>query len=52
MKQSISPYPRLFTDADESGIVARAGEMLLLRYAEKLGLTSGLSTVLESCASR
>ncbi|WP_330178977.1 IS1380 family transposase [Nocardia sp. NBC_01503] len=43
MKQSISPYPRLRTDAQGSGIVTQAGAVLLLRTAEKLGLTSEIS---------
>jgi hypothetical protein len=44
VKKSISPFPGLVVDADGSGVVSQAGSVLLLRTAEKVGLTSGLSS--------
>ncbi len=43
MRESISPYPRLGIDGAGSGVVSHAGAALLLRTAEKTGLSSGLS---------
>ncbi|MGY2033617.1 IS1380 family transposase [Nocardia gipuzkoensis] len=43
MSESISPYPRLVIDGEGSGVVSHAGATLLLRTAEKTGLSSGLS---------
>lgn len=43
MSKSISPYPRLVIDGDGAGVVSHAGAALLLRTAEKTGLTTGLS---------
>lgn len=43
MSESISPYPRMVIDGDGSGLVSYAGATLLLRTAEKTGLTSSLS---------
>jgi hypothetical protein len=47
VSKSISPYPRAVIDGDGSGVVSHAGTTLLLRTAEKTGLTSGLSEQLE-----
>lgn len=41
-----SPYPRLAVDGSSSGVVSQAGAVLLLRTAETVGLTSGLSRAL------
>lgn len=46
MSKSISPYPSLTVDGDGTGVVSQAGAVLLLRTAEKTGLTSGLSSAL------
>ncbi|WP_433204638.1 IS1380 family transposase [Nocardia sp. CA-107356] len=43
MGKSISAYPRLDIDGDGSGVASHTGAALLLRTAEKTGLTSGLS---------
>lgn len=48
MGKSISPYPRLVIDGDGAGVVSYAGAALLLRTAEKTGLTRGLSEKLAS----
>ncbi|WP_024801209.1 IS1380 family transposase [Nocardia sp. BMG51109] len=47
MGKCSSPYPRLAADGAGSGVVSQAGTVLLLRAAEAVGLTSGLSEVLE-----
>lgn len=46
MSEHSSPYPRLSADATGTGVVSHAGLTLLLRTAEKLGLTRGLSEAL------
>lgn len=46
MSQHSSPYPRLSADATGTGVVSQAGLTLLLRTAEKTGLTEALSTAL------
>ena len=46
MSQHSSPYPRLSADAAGSGVVSQAGLTLLVRTAEKTGLTAALSTAL------
>ena len=46
MSKSTSPYPRVSAAASGTGIVSHAGAALLLRAAEKTGLTSALSTEL------
>lgn len=46
MGKSTSPYPSLSADGSGTGIVSHAGATVLLRTAEKTGLTSELSTVL------
>lgn len=47
MSESISPYPRLVIDGHGTGVVSHAGAVLLLRTAEKTGLTSGLTEQLK-----
>lgn len=44
----ISPYPSFTVDDAGTGIVSQAGAALLLRTAEKTGLTSNVSTTLMS----
>ena len=46
MSKHSSPYPRLSADGSGSGVVSQAGAVLLLRTAETVGLTSGLSQAL------
>lgn len=46
MGKSTSPYPRLSASATGTGVVSHAGSVLLLRTAEKTGLTDALSVVL------
>lgn len=46
MSQHSSPYPRVSADATGSGVVSQAGLTLLLRTAEKVGLTGELSNTL------
>jgi DDE family transposase len=46
VRKSISPYPVLAVGGDGSGVVSQAGAVLLLRTAERLGLTSGLPEAL------
>ncbi|UGT67239.1 IS1380 family transposase [Nocardia gipuzkoensis] len=46
MGKSTSPYPRLAADGSGSHVVSQAGAVLLLRTAEMVGLTSGLSQAL------
>ncbi|MGC4936233.1 transposase, partial [Gordonia sp. DT30] len=46
MSKSTSPYPSLSVDGSGSGLVSHAGATVLLRAAEKTGLTSGLSAAL------
>lgn len=46
MSKSTSCYPRLSVDATGIGVVSHAGTALLLRTAEKIGLTTALSTAL------
>jgi len=41
-----SPYPRLVADGSGSDVVSQAGAVLLLRTAETVGLTAGLSQAL------
>lgn len=41
MSKSTGPYPRMSVDATGTGVVSHAGAALLLRTAEKSGLTSG-----------
>lgn len=43
MGKSTSPYPRLSASATGTGVVSHAGSVLLLRTAEKTGLTGALS---------
>lgn len=43
MSNSTSPYPALSPDTTGTSIVSHAGSVLLLRTAEKTGLTSSLS---------
>lgn len=43
MSNSTSPYPALSPDTTGTSIVSQAGAVLLLRTAEKTGLTSALS---------
>lgn len=44
--RSTSPYPRLSALATGTGVVSRVGSVLLLRIAEKTGLTDALSVAL------
>lgn len=46
MKKSTSMYPRVSHSATGTGLVSHAGTALLLRAAEKTGLTSALSSAL------
>lgn len=46
MGKCSSPFPRLVADGSGSGVVSQAGAVLLLRTAEAVGLTRGLSTAL------
>lgn len=46
MGKSTSCYPRMSADATGTGVVSHAGAVLLLRTAEKTGLTTALSTAL------
>ncbi|GAB3474303.1 IS1380 family transposase [Amycolatopsis cihanbeyliensis] len=46
MSKHSSPYPRLVADGSGSGVVSQAGAVLLLRTAEAVGLTGGMSEVL------
>ncbi|KXX57903.1 IS1380 family transposase, partial [Rhodococcus sp. LB1] len=46
MGKSTSPYPRLSASATGTGVVSHAGSVLLLRTAEKTGLTDALSVAL------
>lgn len=46
MGKSTSPYPHLSASATGTGVVSQAGSVLLLRTAEKTGLTSALSKAL------
>ncbi|HSS24233.1 MAG TPA: IS1380 family transposase [Mycobacterium sp.] len=46
MGKSTSLYPRLVVDAGGSGVVSQAGSVVLLRAAERAGLTGGLSGAL------
>lgn len=46
--KSISPYPSFNLDGEGTGIVSHAGTTLLLRTAEKTGLTSAVSANLGS----
>ncbi|WP_404316256.1 IS1380 family transposase [Prescottella equi] len=46
MSKSTSPYPRVSASPSGTGIVSHAGTTLLLRAAEKTGLTTALSTEL------
>jgi DDE family transposase len=48
VSKSISPYPQLVIDGNGAGVVSHAGAALLLRTAEKTGLTRGLSEQLGS----
>jgi len=45
--KSTSWYPSLSVDPAETGVVSHAGAVLLLRTAEKTGLTTALSSALE-----
>ena len=40
------PYPHISADTTGTGVVSHAGTVLLLRTAEKTGLTTALSTAL------
>ncbi len=46
MSKSTSPYPVLSADGTGTGVVSHAGATVLLRTAEKTGLTTGLSDAL------
>lgn len=46
MSKHTGPYPRLSASATGTGVVSHAGTALLLRTAEKTGLTTALSTAL------
>ena len=46
MSKSTSPYPSMTVDGYGTGIVSHAGASVVLRTAEKTGLTTGLSTAL------
>ncbi|CAM3163457.1 Transposase DDE domain-containing protein [Prescottella defluvii] len=46
MSKPARPYPRMSADATGTGVVSHAGTLLLLRTAEKTGLTCALSTAL------
>ncbi|EKT82561.1 putative transposase [Rhodococcus opacus M213] len=46
MGKSTSQYPRLSASATGTGVVSHAGSVLLLRTAEKTGLTDALSVAL------
>ena len=46
MGKSTSPYPHLTASATGTGVVSHAGSVLLLRTAEKTGLTGALSAAL------
>lgn len=46
MSKSTSPYPHVSASANGTGIVSHAGAVLLLRTAEKTGLTTALTTEL------
>ncbi|MCQ4138237.1 IS1380 family transposase, partial [Rhodococcus rhodochrous] len=46
MSKSTSPYPRVSASATGTGVVSHAGAALLLRTAEKTGLTTALTTEL------
>ncbi len=46
MSKSTSPYPHLSASATGTGLVSHAGAILLLRTAEKTGLTTALTTEL------
>lgn len=46
MGKSTSCYPSLSVDATGGGVVSQAGSVALLRTAEKVGLTTALSTAL------
>ena len=46
MSESTSPYPSLSADGTGTGVVSHAGATVILRTAEKTGLTTGLSTEL------
>ena len=46
MKKTTGPYPVLTVDGGGSSVVPHAGATLLLRTAQTVGLTAGLSKVL------
>ncbi|MDL9949051.1 IS1380 family transposase [Gordonia sp. ABSL11-1] len=46
MSKSTSPYPWLSAEGTGTGVVSHAGATLLLRAAEKIGLTTALSEAL------
>jgi hypothetical protein len=46
VSKSTSCYPSLSVDATGRGVVSHAGALMLLRAAEKAGLTEGLSSAL------
>ncbi len=46
MSKSTSPYPSLSPDGSGTGVVSHAGATVILRAAEKTGLTTGLSEAL------
>ncbi|MFC7753003.1 IS1380 family transposase [Tsukamurella soli] len=46
MSKSTSPYPNPAVDTAETALVSHAGTTVLVRTAEKIGLTSTLSTAL------
>ena len=46
MSKSTSPYPVLSADGTGTGVVSQAGATVLLRTAEKTGLTTDLSDAL------
>ncbi len=46
MSKSTSPYPHVSASATGTSLVSHAGAILLLRTAEKTGLTTALTTEL------
>ncbi len=46
MSKSTSPYPHVSASATGTGVVSHAGAVLLLRIAEKTGLSAALTTEL------
>lgn len=46
MSKSTSPYPHVSASGTGTGVVSHAGAVVLLRTAEKTGLTAALTTEL------